>query len=362
MRILILGNSAGGTYNFRGELVEALISRGHEVLLSVPDDDYVSLFESMGCRVIITEIDRRGMNPKSEQRLYRTYLKMVRSVKPDCILTYTIKPNIYGGLVAKRLGIPQIANVTGLGTAVENNDVKSKIVLSLYKRGLSGAQTVFFQNKANMKYFLDNNIVSGKCDVLSGSGVNLRKHPFEPYPPKTDEYVFLIIGRIMKDKGIDEVLAAVKTIKKEYPKVTFRFLGSFEDDYRDIIQEAHDRNEIEYCGVRPDVHSFIKNSHATINATYHEGMSNVLQETAAAGRPVLATNIPGCIETFEPNVSGISFKPKSSEDLVRAIKEFIALPYEKKAEMGAEGRKRMEKLFDRNIIVEKYLEQIEKDR
>ena len=147
MRILILGNSAGGTYNFRGELVEALISRGHELLLSVPDDDYVSLFESMGCRVILTEIDRRGMNPKSEQRLYRTYLKMVRSVKPDCILTYTIKPNIYGGLVAKRLGIPQIANVTGLGTAVENNDVKSKMFYPCIKEVYPGHRQSFSKIK-----------------------------------------------------------------------------------------------------------------------------------------------------------------------------------------------------------------------
>ena len=168
-----------------------------------------------------------------------------------------------------------------------------------------------------------------------------------------------MLCRIMKYKGIDEVPSAVKVIKKEYPKVTFRFLGSFEEDYRDVIEQAQKNNEIEYYGNRPDVHSFIKNSHATINATHHEGMSNVLQETAAAGRPVIATNIPGCIETFEPYVSGIPFEPKDPEDLVRAIKEFIELPYEKKAEMGAEGRKRMERIFDRKKVVNKYLEQIE---
>ncbi len=359
MKILILGNSAFGTFLFRKELVEALIERKHEVYLSVPDDDYVKYFEEMGCKVIITEIDRRGMNPAKEQRLYRTYLKMVRTVKPECILTYTIKPNIYGGLVAKRLGIPQIATITGLGASIENYNIKTKAVLKLYKRGLSGSKMVFFQNKTNQKYFYDRKIVTEKFDVLSGSGVNLTTHSFEPYPPETDGYVFLIIGRIMKDKGIDEVLSAVKVIKKEYPKVTFRFLGSFEEDYRDVIEQAQKNNEIEYYGNRPDVHSFIKNSHATINATHHEGMSNVLQETAAAGRPVIATNIPGCIETFEPYVSGIPFEPKDPEDLVRAIKEFIELPYEKKAEMGAEGRKRMERIFDRKKVVNKYLEQIE---
>ena len=134
MKILILGNSAGGTYNFRKELLQELIKRNHEVFLSVPDDDYVKYFEEMGCKVIITEIDRRGMNPAKEQRLYRTYLKMVRTVKPECILTYTIKPNIYGGLVAKRLGIPQIATITGLGASIENYNIKTKAVLKLYKR------------------------------------------------------------------------------------------------------------------------------------------------------------------------------------------------------------------------------------
>lgn len=361
MKILFLGNYDMGLYKFRKELLEELIKRGHTVYVSIPNGEYISKIKELGCKVIFTDIDRRGMNPLAEQKLYKTYCRIIKEVKPDKLLTYTIKPNIYGGLAAKKYRIPQIANVTGLGTAIENGGTKRKLILNLYKRGLSGAQVVFFQNTENKDIFLKEKIITGKYEIIPGSGVDLITHCYEPYPTNMNPLVFLIIGRIMKDKGIDEVIDAAREIKSEYSNILFRFIGFYDEEYQNKIELAEKNGLIEFLGKQDNVHFFIKNSHATIHASYHEGMSNVLQETAAAGRPVLASNIPGCIEIFEPNVSGISFESKNSKDLVRAIKSFIELPYEKKAAMGFAGRLRMEKLFDRNIVINKYLEEIEKE-
>lgn len=361
MRVLVLGNYDLGLYKFRKELLETLIKRGHEVYTSIPDGEYIDSIRNLGCKVILTDIDRRGMNPKAEYKLFNNYCKILKYANPDKVLTYTVKPNIYGGLAAKRYHIPQIANVTGLGTSIENGGAKSKVVLDLYKRGLSGAQIVFFQNELNKDFFLRKRIIKGKYDIIPGSGVNLTKHKFELYPTTDEKLVFLIIGRIMKDKGIDEILEAARLIKAKNPNVIFRFVGFYDEEYEEIISQSVQDGIVEFVGKQDDVHSFIKNSHATIHASYHEGMSNVLQETAAAGRPVIASNIPGCIEVFEPYVSGIPFEPRNTVDLVRAINEFIELPYEKKVEMGIAGRKRMESLFDRNIVVNKYIEEIEKE-
>ena len=362
MRILMLGNSAGGTYKFRFELLEALIRRGYEVFISVPTDDYAKKIESIGCKVIVTEMDRRGMNPIAEQKLYRFYCKIIKEIKPDKVLTYTVKPNIYGGVAAKKYKIPQIANITGLGTVIEGKGRKAKAMLHLYKRGLAKAQVVFFQNRTNYDIFCNQlQIVQGRTIIIPGSGVNLTTHPFETYPNESDKLILLVIGRIMKDKGIDEIMYAARIIKEDYPNVFIRLIGSYDGDYRERIEQLENEGIVEYLGLQDNIHSFIKNSHATISASYHEGMSNVLQETAAAGRPVIATDVPGSIETFEPGVSGIPFKARDPEDLVRAIKEFIALPHETKAQMGLAGRKRMEELFDRQIVVDKYMEEIEKE-
>lgn len=362
MKILILGNYDMGLYKFRKELLEELVSKGHEVYASVPDGEYRQRIEVVGCKVIPTEFDRRGMNPKQEQRLYREYCRIIKEVQPDKILTYTIKPNIYGGIAAKKYGIPQIANITGLGTVIQNGGAKSRIMLRLYKRGLAYAQVVFFQNQTNYEQLcVQKRVVKGRTIVLHGSGVNLTQHKLEPYPKNDNKLVFLIIGRIMKDKGIDEILYASENIKREYPQVLIKMIGSYDEGFQSRVKEAVEKGYLEYLGPQNDVHTFIKNSHATISASYHEGMSNVLQETAAAGRPVIATDVPGSIETFEPGVSGIPFKARDPEDLVRAIKEFIALPYKTKVQMGLAGRKRMEKLFDRQIVVDKYMEEIEKE-
>ncbi len=355
-KVLILANKDGGLYSFRKELLQKLISEGNQVYCSLPFGEKTDLITDLGCECINTKVSRRGTNPVEDVKLFFRYLKLLGKIKPDVVFTYTIKPNVYGGMACALKRIPYIANVTGLGTAVQNGGLMQKLTLTLYKIGLSKAKTVFFQNSENQKFMISKGIIKGTNDLLPGSGVNLEQHCFEEYPETDEKVVLLTIGRIMKDKGTNEILQAAKIIKAEYPNVIFRFIGPHDGNCKENLENAVKEGIVEHIGKQPSVHSFIKDSHATLHASYHEGMSNVLLETASSGRPIIATDVPGCRETYDDGVSGISFKAKDVDDLVRAIREFLALTNEQKARMGKAGRLKMEKEFNRNIIVNKYLE------
>lgn len=357
MRILILGNNDGGLFKFRKELLEKFVTR-HKIYVSVPNGEYVNSIKEIGCKVIRNQcLDRRGTNPIHDFRLLLYYIQIIKKIQPDVVFTYTIKPNIYGGFACIKLHVPYVANITGLGTAIENGGILQKITLFLYNEGLKGAHKIFFQNNRDKEYMKKHCAIEENCMVLPGSGVNIEQHCYEEYPPDGG-MVFTTIGRIMKDKGTDEILSAAKVIKKEYPNSRFRFIGCFEDDYKTKIEQYETEGVIEYIEQQKNIHPFIAESHAILHASYHEGMSNVLLEGASTGRPVIATNVPGCKETYDEGVSGIGFSPKDSEDLVRALKQFINLPYENKVEMGKAGREKMIKQFDRKLVINAYLQEI----
>lgn len=361
MNILILANSDVGLFKFRKELLEEFVKGHHRVYVSVPEGAFAEDIKAMGCKIGTNRVlDRRGTNPFQDMKLLCYYNRIVKRLKPDIVLTYTVKPNVYGGIVCTKNKIPYIANITGLGTAIENGGLLQKAIHLLYKIGLRRAKKVFFQNTANRDYMLKHHLISGAYEVLPGSGVNIEQYAYEEYPSESGEIIFLTIGRIIRDKGIEEILSAVKIIRKEYPEVRVRLIGAFDEAYEEKVREAEADGGIVYIEEQKDIRPFLKESHAILHASYHEGMSNVLLEGAATGRPVLAARIPGCREIYEEGVSGIGFRRKDTEDLVRALRQFINLPYEKKAEMGREGRKRIEKVFDRNIVVEKYKKEINK--
>ena len=358
-RILILANADGGLYNFRKELLKSFVNKGYTVNCALPFGEKISYITELGCNCVDVKMSRRGTNPFEDFKLFLNYIKLIRKINPDVVLTYTIKPNVYGGMACRVLKIPYIVNVTGLGTAVQNGGLMQKLTLKLYKMGLKKAKTVFFQNSENQKFMVENGVVKSENDLLPGSGVNLEQHCFEEYPKNDDKIILLTIGRIMRDKGVNEILQAAKIIKSENPNVIFRFIGSYDENYEQQLEQAVSDGIVEHLENQPQVHTFITQSHATLHASYHEGMSNVLLETAACGRPVIATDVPGCRETYDDSVSGISFKAKDADDLVRAIREFLDLTNGQKAQMGKAGREKMEKEFNRNIIVNKYLEVIE---
>ncbi|MCR4902206.1 MAG: glycosyltransferase family 4 protein [Butyrivibrio sp.] len=359
-KILILANNSTGLYIFRNELVERLLKEGHEIVVSIPDTEHVLELEDEGCHIINTEMDRRGTNPLHDYKLYRFYRSLLKSEKPDMVLTYTIKPNVYGGYACRKEHVPYISTVTGLGSSFEWTGIKKKMIVTMYKMGLKGCRCVFFQNAANKKLFEELNIKGQGSELVNGSGVNLEKHSYEDYPGHKDDITrFLYIGRIMREKGIDEYLYAARKLREKYgDKVSVSVLGYSDEDYEVQLKRAVRDKYLKVIPFQKNVHPYIKEADAIVLPSYHEGMSNVLMEAAATGRPVLTTNINGCKETVDDGISGILFKPRDQEALLNAMELFAELPQQQRAEMGRCGRNKMEKEFDRKKIVQAYVSKI----
>lgn len=362
MKILILANNDSGVFKFRKELIEELVKKKNQIYVSVPEGDFIDAINELGCKVVINDyMDRRGTKIRRDLRLFRYYVRLIKEMRPDIVLTYTIKPSSYGGIACRLLNIPYIVNVTGLGTSIENGGILRLIALTSYRLGLKKARKVFFQNTGNRDYMVNHHIVEQeKSEILPGSGVNIEQYSYEPYPESDEKLVLTTIGRIMKDKGINEILRAAEKIKQEHPNIIFRLIGIFDEEYGDKIQRYVSSGVITYIPWQDNIHPFIMDSHAILHASYHEGMSNTLLEAASMGRPVIATDVHGCIETFEPDVTGIAFKAKDTESLVNAIEKFLALTHEKRVEMGKAGREKMVREFNRNLVVGKYIKEIEK--
>lgn len=360
-KILVLTNFIAGLHSFRKEVMKVIVDAGYELYISVPDtdDDRVEYFKGIGCKIIKTEFDRRGTNPIADLKLMMTYRRIIKELKPKAVLSYTIKPNVYGGIACRLTGTPQIANVTGLGDAIENGGLMQKLTVTLYKIGIGKAKQVFFQNPSNKETCLRIGIADDRAIVLPGSGVNLSHHTYQEYP--VDGVIkFLYIARLQKDKGTSEYFEAAKAVKAKFPQTEFQVLGWKEGEYEGQLNELVANGVINYLGVTSDVRPFFKDVHCTIMPSYHEGMSNVNLESAANGRPVITTNVPGCRETVDDGVSGFYCEAKSSESLIAAVERFIALPWEKKKKMGQNGRKKVEQEFDRQMVVKAYMEAINK--
>ena len=377
MKVLILANKSTGLYKFRGELLEALIARNHEVFLSVPDGDFIAEMQQMGCHFVETEISRHGTNPFTDLALVKKYCSIIKSVKPDIVFTYTIKPNVYGGIACQLCKVPYVANVTGLGTAVENKGLLQTITLTLYKVGLKKAQRVFFQNQKNQQFMLDHGVVKGPYSLLPGSGVNLERFAPLPYPSEDDEIHFVFISRIMREKGIDQYLAAAKHFFQESHscepsclpreggdlpsrKMFFHICGFCEKEYQGELDELIAKGVVEYHGMVRDVREILKDVHCTVHPSFYpEGLSNVLLESCASARPIITTDRSGCKEVVDDGVNGFVVKQRDSADLIQKIEQFIALPHEEKVKMGQAGRAKVEREFNRKIVVDAYLKETE---
>ena len=359
--VLVLTNHAGGLYSFRKEVMKAIVDDGFQLYISVPDSDegHVNYFKEIGCHIIKTGFDRRGMNPVADFALMLKYREMINRLKPVAVLSYTIKPNIYGGIACRLTKTLQIANVTGLGDAMENGGLLQKLTTTLYRFGIGKAHQVFFQNVANRDFCLRCGIADGNSIVLPGSGVNLTDHCAQEYPP--DGVIkFLFIARLLKDKGVEEFFVAAKAIKIKYPETEFQILGWVEGDYESQLNALVKDGTINYLGTTSDIRPYLLNVHCTILPSYHEGMSNVNLESAANGRPVITTDVPGCRETVDDGKTGLLVEAKSADALIRGIERFLALPYKQKAMMGQLAREKVEKEFDRQIVIKAYLNAIEK--
>lgn len=357
-KVLFLVNHDVVIYNFRLELVESLLAEGHQVVISSPYGERIEDLIKLGCEYREIAMSRHGMNPIKEIALISQYKKLIRSVAPDIVFSYTIKPNIYGAIACRAMNIPCVANITGLGTAVENGGIVQKITIALYKYAFTKIQTVFFQNTENRQFFIDHKIAVDKHKLLPGSGVNLQRFAPMEYP-SPDKSEFAFISRIMKEKGIDQYLEAAECIRAKYPNTVFHVCGFCEQAYEDRLQELHDKGIIVYHGMLRDIKPLMKDIHCTIHPTYYpEGLSNVLLESSASARPIITTNRSGCREVIDDCINGYIVREKDSADLIEKIEKFLALTYEQKKEMGLCGREKVEREFDRNIVVQKYLKEL----
>lgn len=357
-KILFLVNHDVVIYNFRLELVERLLADGHEVVISSPYGERIEDLKALGCEYREIDISRHGMNPLKELRLISEYKKLLDRVGPDMVFSYTIKPNIYGSIACRSRKIPCVTNITGLGMAVENGGLVQKITVMLYKYVFTKVRRVFFQNTENMQFFEKHKIALGKHALLPGSGVNLKRFEAIDYP-KNDTVEFAFISRIMKEKGIDQYLEAAKYIRDKYPNTVFHVCGFCEDAYEEKLKDLTDKGIINYHGMVRDVKGFLKDIHCTIHPSYYpEGISNVLLESSACARPIITTDRSGCREVIDDGVNGFVVKQRDTEDLILQIEKFLALTNEKRRQMGLNGRKKVEKEFDRNIVVNAYLNEI----
>lgn len=359
-RILVLINDSVGLYNFRKELLQKFLQMNAEVYISVPNGERIDELVKFGCTFVDTTIDRRGINPKTDAKLMFFYWKLIKKLHPDMVITYTIKPNIYGGLMCRILRVPYAVNITGLGTAFQSESMIKKLVIFLYKIALKKAKVVFFENIGNKQTFLDLHILKEKqiC-VLNGAGVNLAEYPFCEYP-SGEETRFLFIGRVMKEKGVDELFEAAERIKQQHSDVFFDVVGPLEDDYKARIEELVQKGVIEYHGYQKDVKPFIENCHCFVLPSYHEGMANTLLEAGAMGRPLITSNIHGCLEAVEEGRNGYLAEVKNAEALRGQMEKFLGLSYEEKKRMGQASREVVQEKFDKKKVVGKTVREIER--
>ena len=358
MKITLIGNSGISIYGYRYELVRELISRGHEVSVIVPNDDLVDDLRQMGCTCYDTQLNRHGTNPLQELKLLRQYKKLLKEIRPDYVFTYTIKPNIYGAMACRKLRIPCVANITGLGTAVENKGMMQTVTTLLYRHAFKSIQTVFFQNRDNRAFFAEKGLYPEKHKQLPGSGVNLER--FVPYAYPSDETVeFVFISRLMKEKGIDQYLEAAEYIRTKYPHTRFHICGFCEKEYEARMDALRSNETVIYHGMVKEIETVLKDIHCTVHPTYYpEGLSNVLLESCACARPIITTDRAGCREVLVDGVNGFTVKQQDSADLICQIEKFLALSHEERRQMGLRGREKVEREFDRTIVVNAYLKEI----
>lgn len=358
MRVLILTNNDIGLYKFRRELLEELIKK-NKVFICLPDGEFIQKLKKIGCRFVnCTLMDRRGTNPLMDLRLLEFYRRVIKKARPDIVFTYTIKPNVYGGIACASLGVPYVANITGLGTAIENGGILQKITLILYRAGLRKAQKVFFQNAENRDFMLKHHVVKDSYDMIPGSGVNLEQYKVEEYPNReTIDFVF--VARVMKEKGIDQYLEAASYIRKKYVNTRFHICGFCEQNYNERLEMLQKQGTIIYHGLVSNMIEIYKMCSCIVHPTYYpEGMSNVLLEACAVGRPIITTGRSGCREVVDDGVNGFIVKERDSKDLIEKLEKFLSLSVEERRQMGLAGRGKVEKEFDRKIVVNKYIKEV----
>ena len=365
MKIFISINTSWNVFNFRAGLLRALISEGHQVVVLAPEDDYSNRLIKLGCKFVPLPIDNKGINPFRDLVLFYRYIKIFLKDKPDLYLGYTVKPNIYGSIAGLLLGIRVVNNISGLGTAYISNNWLTKLVSTFYKIAFSKSQHVFFQNHDDMNLFISLGLIKPiQASRLPGSGINLNYFSYSPVKVKEGvPFTFLLVARLLWDKGVGEYVNAARIIKKNNSNVNFQILGFLDVQNRTAVPTTQvtdwvNDGLIEYLGAHDDVRSFLIGADCVVLPSYREGVPKSLLEAASVGRPIITTDVVGCREAIDDNVSGFLCEVRNAEDLAHKMQKMISLSFSERNEMGLAGRKKVEKEFDESIVINKYLEVI----
>ena len=352
-KILMITNHSYMLYRFRLELIQALMKQ-HEVVLSMPFVGHEDDFQALGLRCIETDVDRRGINPATDLKLLCTYRKLLKQERPDLVITYSIKPNIYGGLACRMAGIPYCANVQGLGTAFQRKGL-AQFVTVLYRLALGKAKTVFFENEANAAEFCRRGILAPEKEtVLPGAGINLERFPYVAYP-ENEAVHFLYLSRIMKEKGMDELFAAMRRLRETHGDgVVLDIVGFYDDAYYEAqVEQLVAEGIAVYHGFQSDPLPYYAAADCVVLPSYHEGMSNVLLEAAATGRPVITSDIPGCREAVDEGTTGFLCKVRDTDSLYTQMARMAAVSVSDRRAMGQAAHEKMVQEFDKHRVVEK---------
>lgn len=359
MKVLIASITDSGIYRGRREFISELISNGHTVTIVSPRTDAVEKLKIMGCNHIEVQIQRHGLNPVEELKLINVYRKVLNKEKPEAVFTFTIKPNLYLGILCRFKHIPYAMNITGLGEGLLHEGRAKQVILKLYPLATKHVSCIFFQNVFNRQFFVEHNLATPTVfRLLPGSGVNVDNFLPIEYPDEKNGIRFLFVSRIVKDKGVDELIEAIRIIKSKYDNVEFHFVGGCADEYKELLEKWKSDGLIVYHGrVAPErMKDYYKMTHCLIHPSYHEGMANVILESAACSRPCMASDINGCKEGIDDEKTGFVFKVKSSAAIVEKVEVFLSLSNEERMAMGKAGRKKMEREFDRRIVTKAYMD------
>ena len=362
-KIAIVTNNSWYAYNFRLNLAKSLKNNGYEVIFIAPYDEKYSKLIKKEFKFYNINIDAKGINPISDFKTMVSLYKLYKNVKPDIVLNFTIKPNIYSSMVAGILKVKSISNITGLGTIFIKQSMVTKIAKILYKTALNFNDKVFFQNNDDRSLFIDNKLVhKSKTDLLPGSGVDLNK--FIPIKKDDDRVVkFLLIARLLKDKGILEFIEAIKIIKNQYKNIQFQILGALGVEnktaiIKDELQVWIYNGLVEYLGTTDNVQNIISKVDCVVLPSYREGTPRSLLEACAMEKPIIATNVVGCKEVVDDGINGYLCEVRDSQDLANKMEMMINLSNDERKIMGQAGRNKIVKEFDEKIVISKYLENI----
>lgn len=364
VKIIICINTAWNLINFRSGLIRAFVANGHEVIAVAPVDEYAARLNELGCHYVPMSMDNRGAHPVQDLILMWRLWRLMRSERPDVFIGYTVKPNVYGSIAARLLGIPVINNITGLGSVFIKQGWLVQVVRWLYRAALSRSAKVFFQNDDDRQLFIGNGLVRTELtDLLPGSGIDLNRFTPTQKPLHNtgdSKFRFLLIARMLRDKGVGEYVEAAGLLRQRWPNAEFCLLGFLDVQNPTAISQAEmdawvAQCFVKYLGVSEDVRDAIAAADCVVLPSYREGTPRTLLEAAAMARPIIATDAVGCREVVDDGVNGYLCKVRDANDLAEKMAKMLLLPPELRYEMGLRGRAKVEAEFDERLVILKYL-------